>query len=66
MSVPERKDILELGITSPILHNVLMYWQQGALTWEQTMMLAVLELDIQCNALQEELRRKHENRPHEG
>ncbi len=55
MSIPTRQTILELSEMSPALHNAITYWRAGAITWEQAMMLAVMELDLLSKHYQIEL-----------
>lgn len=41
---PTQEDILKLSINNPALYAALQYWRQGACTFDESMMMAVVVL----------------------
>lgn len=47
MKVPTRQEVIERSESCPLLCEVLRRWGKGKLTWNQAMMVTVVELDEQ-------------------
>ena len=60
MKAPTRSKVIERANEDPLIAAILTWWRMGEITWEQAMMIVVLELVEQYEILQKELKRKHE------
>ncbi len=52
--MPSDWEIKLLAQENPILHHALSYWFRHEVSWEQALMLAVVQLDATIDALMKE------------
>lgn len=51
MTIPTREDLLEHFTGTFVISNVLKKWRWGDITWEQAMMIALLQVDEERKSL---------------
>ncbi len=58
--IPTPNNILEIARVDPVVSHCVELWKHGKVTWEQAMMIAVLEMAQKHKFLEEQLVTEYE------